>query len=76
VKLHPRTEICDGKRHRELLDNKGVVGEMPALSFGKSEMKAAIGGGRPGLSSEHQVAGGREKKLKDGVLTQSLIISE
>ncbi len=53
---------------------EGGVGERPALSFGVSEVEAAISGGRPGLATEQSAAeapgpaalGGREHNAQGG----------
>ena len=72
--IHPGTEICDVAGHRDLSDSEGGVGEIPALSFGVSEVEAAIGGGGAGLPAEQQTAegpgspatGGREQEAQRG----------
>lgn len=59
---------------------EGAVGERAALSFGVSEVEAAISGGRSGLATEQSAAeapgppalGGREQKAQ-GVGAQSVL---
>jgi len=65
-------------------DGDGGVREIPALSFGVSEVEAAIGSGcgaslrnsKPLKAPDLRRLEAENKKLKEVVLTQSLIISE